>query len=194
MDLAALAALLEASATGVWMRSSGWAYPVVNLVHLLGLVLLIGPILLLDLRVLGLGRQLPLRAVCALLTPWCVAGLLLLLGSGVLLFAADATPLFSNQTVRIKLLLICVGVLNALAFRRVWGVAPSRLGSTTDARGPHPGGNLDTVLAGDGRSRTPDRIRLVAGRRGRVTGASAGPRNMPPAYLAAREEGNRWRP
>ena len=121
MDLAALAALLEASATGVWMRSSGWAYPVVNLVHLLGLVLLIGPILLLDLRVLGLGRQLPLRAVCAHLTPWCVAGLLLLLGSGVLLFAADATPLFSNQTVRIKLLLICVGVLNALAFRRAWG-------------------------------------------------------------------------
>jgi len=120
MDPAGWAALLEASATGAWMRSSGWAYPVVNLVHLLGLVLLIGPILLLDLRLLGFGRLFPLHAVSGILTPWCVAGLLLLLASGALLFAADAAPLASNPLLRFKLLLICFGVCNAFAFRRIW--------------------------------------------------------------------------
>ncbi len=120
MDLAGWAAMLEASATGAWMRSSGWAYPVVNLAHLLGLVLLIGPILLLDLRLLGFGRHFPLHAVSGLLTPWCVAGLLLLLASGVLLFAADAAPLLANPLLRIKLLLICFGICNAFVFRRIW--------------------------------------------------------------------------
>jgi len=120
MDPGGWAVLIEASATGVWMRSSGWAYPVVNLVHLLGLALLIGPILLLDLRLLGFGRQFSVPAVSGILTPWCVAGLLLLLASGALLFSADAAPLFSNRLLRIKVLLICLGVGNAVVFRRVW--------------------------------------------------------------------------
>ncbi|HQN13260.1 MAG TPA: hypothetical protein PLP74_14165, partial [Quisquiliibacterium sp.] len=113
MDPAGWAALLEASSIGAWMRTSARAYPLVNLAHLLGLVLLVGPILLLDLRLLGFGRRLPLDAVSALLIPWCIVGLLLLLGSGVLLFAADATPLFSNTLLRVKLLLIGLGTGNA---------------------------------------------------------------------------------
>ena len=120
MDLAAWAALLEASDLGNWMRGSSWAYPVVNLIHLLGLVLLLGPMLLLDLRLLGAGKVLALPAVSAALTPWAIAGLLLLVGSGSLLFAADAGPLFDNGLLRIKLLLIALGTANALAFRRRW--------------------------------------------------------------------------
>jgi hypothetical protein len=120
LNLAELAAGLEASALGQWMRGSDRAYPVVNLVHLLGLVLLVGPMLLLDLRLLGAGRQYPLPAVSATLTPWAVVGLLLLLPSGALLFSADAGPLLANPVMQIKLLLIALGIGNALLFRLMW--------------------------------------------------------------------------
>ena len=67
LNLAAWAGALEASVLGEWMRGSSWAYPVVNLVHLLGLVLLVGPMLLLDLRLLGAGRLFVLPEVSAAL-------------------------------------------------------------------------------------------------------------------------------
>jgi len=120
LSLPTLAAELEASALGAWMRGSDRAYPVVNLLHLLGLVLLVGPMLLLDLRLMGAGRQFPLPAVAAILTGFAVAGLLLLLPSGALLFAADAGPLLDNPLMQVKLLLIAFGIANALLFRLLW--------------------------------------------------------------------------
>jgi hypothetical protein len=120
VELAALATDLEASPLGIWMRGSPWAYPVVNLVHLLGLTLLIGPMLLLDLRLLGAGRRFALPEVSAALTPWAIAGLMLLIGSGSLLFSADAGPLVASPMLRAKLCCIVFGLLNALVFRRQW--------------------------------------------------------------------------
>ena len=119
-DLAAMAAGLEASAVGQWMRGSNWAYPVVNLLHLLGLVLLVGSMMLLDLRLLGARRLFPLAEVSATLTPFAVAGLLILLPTGALLFSADAGPLLGNRLLQAKLLLILLGIVNALLFRRWW--------------------------------------------------------------------------
>ena len=117
----AWAAALEATALGAWMRSSGWAYPAVNLLHLLGLVLLVGSMVLLDLRLLGAGRRLPLPAVSALLTPVAAAGLLIMLPSGALLFTADAGPLSVQPMLQLKLLWIALGLANALLFRGWWG-------------------------------------------------------------------------
>lgn len=118
MDPAALAAALEASPLGAWMRGSDWAYPVANLVHLAGLILLIGNLLLLDLRLLGAGRQFPLPAVSSVLTPLAIIGLVLMLASGVLMFAADAAPLLASELMRWKLVLVGLGIANALLFRR----------------------------------------------------------------------------
>jgi hypothetical protein len=120
IDIAALASSIETSSMAAWLRGSGWAYPAVNLVHLLGLTLLIGPIALLDLRLLGLGRKFPVVEVSAALTPWAIAGLVLLIGSGCLLFTADAVPLHKNPLLQLKLGCIVLATLNALAFRRLW--------------------------------------------------------------------------
>lgn len=120
MSLAHWASALEASGLGEWMRGSALAYPVTNVIHLLGLTLLVGPILLLDLRLLGAGRQFPLSAVSAALTRFAVAGLLLLVGSGFLLFAADAGPLIDNPILLWKLALIAIGLANAVLFRVLW--------------------------------------------------------------------------
>jgi hypothetical protein len=111
---------LEASALGEWMRSSALAYPIANVVHLLGLVLLVGPILLLDLRLLGAGRQLTLSAVSPLLTRSAVCGFALLAIAGFLMFSADAGPLSHSAVMQWKILGILLGLANALAFRILW--------------------------------------------------------------------------
>jgi len=120
MDPTAWAAALESSALGEWMRGDAWAYPVVNVLHLLGLTLLVGPIVLLDLRLLGAGGVFPLGAVSRTLTAWSVAGLLVLLPSGFALFAADAGPLLDNPALRFKLVAIALAIVNAVAFRWLW--------------------------------------------------------------------------
>ncbi|MFC3693056.1 DUF6644 family protein [Chenggangzhangella methanolivorans] len=116
------AAALEATWAGVLMRQSAVAYPVANLVHLLGLTLLVGPILLFDLRVLGVGRRLVgLEGLSQFVTPFAVAGAILAIASGPLLFLADAKALSTSPTMIAKLALVALGLLNALAFRRAYG-------------------------------------------------------------------------
>lgn len=114
------AAQLEASPLGEWMRSSALAYPIANVVHLLGLVLLVGPIALLDLRLLGFGRSLALPPVSRALTASAVLGLVLLAGAGFLMFAADAGPLMKNGIMQAKLWVIALGLANAILFRVLW--------------------------------------------------------------------------
>ncbi|MDP1873274.1 DUF6644 family protein [Phenylobacterium sp.] len=116
----ALAALLEASALGQWARGSAVAYPVANVAHLLGLVLLLGGIGVVDLRLAGLWRGLPVQTLSRALTPWAVGGLILLAASGSVMFAADAGPMVSSNIFRAKVALIVVGLLHAVLFHWVW--------------------------------------------------------------------------
>lgn len=132
------AAALEATWLGVFMRQSIWAYPAANLVHLLGLTLLVGPILLLDLRVLGAGRRLVgVAELSRLVTPFAVTGAALALATGPLLFLADAKALATSPLMLTKLALVALGLLNALAFRLAfggrlagWDAAPALWGRT----------------------------------------------------------------
>lgn len=112
---------IEASGPADWMRTSSWAYPAVNLLHVAGVILLVGGMLLLDLRILGAGRKaISLHNASALLTPLAVAGLITMLASGSLLFMADAVPLLGNPLFLPKIVLIGLGILNALAFQWLW--------------------------------------------------------------------------
>ncbi len=116
------AAAVEATWLGVVMRQSAWAYPLANLVHLLGLTLLVGPILLFDLRIMGLGRKLVGAAeLSRLVTPFAATGLALAVLTGPLLFLPDAKALSTSALMIAKLALVAFGVLNALAFRKLFG-------------------------------------------------------------------------
>ncbi|MEO8011495.1 MAG: DUF6644 family protein [Dokdonella sp.] len=116
MDASLLAASLESSAFGLWMRA-GWTYPIANALHLIGLALLLGPIVLIDLRVLGYARELPLGSLTSALTPFVVAGFLIAAISGFALFAADATALVGHRLLWIKLVVIALALINAIMFR-----------------------------------------------------------------------------
>lgn len=120
MDVTTVAAALEASAFGVWMRTSSIAYPVANLIHLLGLVLLVGGIGVVDLRLLGFGRKIPLAPLARFLTPLAALGVMLMLASGLMLFAADAVPLLRAPMFGWKLAVIGLALLNALGFQALW--------------------------------------------------------------------------
>lgn len=119
-SLIALAQGLEGSAFGTWARGSSYAYPAANLVHLLGLIMLIGGIGILDLRLAGAWRRLPVAPLSNALTPVAVAGLVLIIPSGLVMFAADAGPLLKSETFQRKLVFIALALANALAFRGLW--------------------------------------------------------------------------
>lgn len=115
-------AALEASWLGVAMRDHPFLYPAVNVVHLLGLVLIVGGIGLLDLRLLGAARQVPLTAIYALLTTLAGIGIVIQIASGIPLFASDATSLINNDAFGLKMLLFALALANALIFRLLWRV------------------------------------------------------------------------
>lgn len=116
----AWAEALQESAPGVIIRDALWIYPLANILHVFGVILLVGPIVALDLRLLGRGRFVPVGDASRFMTPFAVAGLLLILPSGSVLFIADAGPLAANPLMQIKLALVFTGLGNAVLFRLLW--------------------------------------------------------------------------
>lgn len=117
-ELTAFGEAVQSSPFGAWAGSD--AYPIANLVHILGLVMLVGGIGILDLRLAGLFRRIPAQPLASALTPIAIVGLLLMVPSGATMFAADASALVNSTTFRIKLLLILLALTNAIAFRYLW--------------------------------------------------------------------------
>jgi hypothetical protein len=115
--LDAFAAAVEASGIGVFARTSVWAYPVANVIHVLAATVLIGAVLVIDLRWLGWLAQAPAEAVSRAFSPLFAAALTLMLLSGSVLFAADARALVGSWVFGTKLAVIALALANALVFR-----------------------------------------------------------------------------
>ncbi len=111
-------AWLQASALGMFMRESGpWTYPVVNLIHVLGVAALFGAVLILDLRLLGVWRRAPLSAITAAAGPVALGGFVLAATTGVCLLAANALEYEENPFLLVKFAAIGLGLANAIALR-----------------------------------------------------------------------------
>lgn len=130
--LLALNGWLETAGLAEWARGGVHVYPWANVLHVLGVVLLIGGIGIVDLRIAGLWRQLPLDALSWALTPIAVAGLALQFGSGLVLFAADGAALAGSETFHWKLSLLALALLNATAFQIRWRRLPRSRSRTPD--------------------------------------------------------------
>ncbi|MGP3696835.1 DUF2214 domain-containing protein [Rhodobacter sp. NSM] len=132
--------LLEAWPGAAWIRASGTGYLFVNAAHILGIGLLLGAILPLDVRLLA-GR--PVATVAPVLVPSAGAGLALAVVTGLWLFSVDPWEYLGNPAFLWKLPLIGAAVLNlALLHRsRAWravrrgGPIPARIrvGALTSA-------------------------------------------------------------
>jgi hypothetical protein len=119
--IAELAQALQASPLGHAARRSPSFYPAANVVHLAGMTLLVGSALLMDARILGLARSLPLTPLVRLLSWTAAAGLVLIIPSGIVLFSADASSLISSPIFRLKLSAIALALLGAGLFRLIYG-------------------------------------------------------------------------
>lgn len=116
--LEALAEALQASALSRTLGESVWLYPLVNTAHIVGIALLFGAIVPLDLRLSGCWRQLPVDALRHVLLPLATGGLLLALASGALLFITRPVDYLHEPLFVLKLGLLVAAVLNALWLRR----------------------------------------------------------------------------
>ncbi len=94
----------EATALGTAVRQSLWAFPVIEAVHLLGLCLLGGSVLIVDLRLLGVGlRRAAIAEIAARARPWLMGGIAIMLLTGVPLFLSEAIKCYYNTSFWVKM-------------------------------------------------------------------------------------------
>jgi hypothetical protein len=116
--LETFASALHATALSRELRASIWLYPLVNTGHVVGIALLFGGIVPLDLRLLGWFRRVPLEHLAGTLVPVAMCGLGLAVATGALLFATQPRDYVGEPLFGIKLALISAAIANALLLRR----------------------------------------------------------------------------
>jgi hypothetical protein len=89
---------------GETIRNSTWLFPVIEAFHLLGLGLTAGAVLIVDLRLLGVGlsRQ-PVAQLWAAVQPWLLGGLILMFMSGIPLFLSESIKCLYNYAFWLKM-------------------------------------------------------------------------------------------
>ena len=107
---------IEALAIAKAMRENLWLYPVVEIFHISGFVILVGSAVMFDMRLLGLSRGLSVRALARHLLPWSAAALLLILPTGLMMFSAHAADFLTNRAFQVKMGLLLAAGINAGIF------------------------------------------------------------------------------
>ncbi|MBI3208616.1 MAG: hypothetical protein HYZ37_06920 [Candidatus Solibacter usitatus] len=129
MDLQPLFQWFEGTSLGTVVRQSLWLFPVIECVHLLGLALLGGTVLVVDMRMLGLGlRSHPTAGLARKLHPWMVASLLTLIFTGIPMFLSEAIKCYFSPPFWYKMGLLILATTFALTVRRKVALAePGRV-------------------------------------------------------------------
>ena len=109
---------LEDTSWAAAIRQSIWLYPALEIVHITGIVILVGPAFMFDLRLLGFSKNLPVSGLARYLLTWSKRGLLLIIPSGLLLFITNAATLGYDPVFWLKMSLLFIASINALVFHR----------------------------------------------------------------------------
>jgi len=125
---------VESWSLAIFLRQSIWAYPMVNTLHLLGIALVIGSIVTLDLRVLGFWRKLSPDDLARVLVPVAIAGLCLAAVAGPLLFIVQAKTYAASWLFQVKMVLLIGALANAVFFMR--SAAWHRFSGSTQTSAP----------------------------------------------------------
>lgn len=108
-------ATLEATSLAQSLRMARWAYAGVNAAHILGIALLIGAIVPLNLRFFGLWPGVPTLELTRVLVPVAACGLMLAVATGALLFSTRATEYAPLGIFQLKMALVALGTAAALS-------------------------------------------------------------------------------
>lgn len=104
---------------GDHIRSSTYWFPAIEVGHLLGLILLLGPIIVVDLRLLGFGmRRQPVTRLARAMAPWIYAGVGLMLITGIPLLLAEAVKCYRNDAFWFKMEFLLAALIFHLTIYR----------------------------------------------------------------------------
>ena len=143
MTLTPLLTWLEATSVATAVRESTWLFPTIETVHVLFLVLVVGSIMVVDLRLLNLAsRNRPVSELTAEVLPWTWTAFAIAAVTGGLLFSSAAVKYVGLWPFRIKMALLALAAINMAvfhlgAFRGVaaWDRAPGVPPSAARAAG-----------------------------------------------------------
>lgn len=114
-------AALEGTPAAEWVRNARWGYAAVNGAHVLGVALLVGAMVPLNLRRLGLFESVPQAALARATVPVAGIGLALALVTGFLMFSSRASEYASLTLFQVKVALVVFGALGAVALHLAYG-------------------------------------------------------------------------
>lgn len=108
------------------LRESLLVFPIIEGLHLLGIALMLGPVLMLDLRLAGFAwTDQPVSKVAKTFVPYSVAGTVFMFITGILLFCATPVRAYESFWFRVKLVMLVIAGFNALYFhfktQTTWG-------------------------------------------------------------------------
>jgi hypothetical protein len=133
MDINAFLKTIEASGLATGIRDALWLFPLIESTHVVGLSLVFGTILIIDLRLLGVAStQRSFQRMASDILKWTWAAFALTATTGALMFITNARVYYHNSFFRIKMLLLVLSGINMLVFELTagrtihrWDQAPS---------------------------------------------------------------------
>lgn len=109
----------ENSGVGEAIRSSSWLFPVIESLHLLGLAVIGGAVLVVDLRLFGLGlRRQPVAQLAIDAQRWLIGSLIVMLTSGMLLFTSEAVKCYYHAAFWVKMTCLLLAIVFTFTVRR----------------------------------------------------------------------------
>src|SRR5262249_13579229 len=119
MDLLPFFQWCYATPVGEAIRNSTWLFPVIEAFHLLGLGVTAGAVLVVDMRLLGLGlRKQPVAQLAAGAQPWLVGAVTLMFATGIPLFLSEAIKCLYSFAFWVKMTSLLLVLLFAFTIRR----------------------------------------------------------------------------
>lgn len=116
---------LENTSLSAAIRQSLWLYPGLEIIHIIGITLLVGAAFMFDLRLLGFSTYLPVVGLADHLLPWSRRGLALVIPSGILLFITNALALSTDPTFWLKMSLLILAGINVAIFHKITFRSPA---------------------------------------------------------------------
>ena len=110
---------VDGSGLGEAIRESKWLFPVIESVHLLGLAVIGGAILIVDLRLMGFGlRRQSVRQLATDVQPYLIGSLIVMLISGAMLFTSEAVKCYYHEAFWMKMTSLAMAILFTFTIRR----------------------------------------------------------------------------
>ena len=109
----------EATGLGRMIRNSQYAFPIVEFFHLAALAIIGGAILVVDLRLLGLGlKKTSVAQLASDAQPWVTGSLVVMLVSGIALYSSEATKCYQSPAFWIKMIALALAMMFTYTIRR----------------------------------------------------------------------------